>query len=568
MKISTACIIRIAAAVATIISIIPSAYAANRTPVENIDSVMKVLDDEIAGVPRYRRAKLLHLDALKRELYDSEGVFSFPTAQALFKEYASFQSDSAFKYATLMRRDAESRGDARDMVRANTAFAEYFVSVGFFKEACEMMVLCESNLLPEDELPDYYYLNARLYQALESYVGGPGSQLWPHYHEIYLAYLDSTVMSAKPGTYMYRFANIERAQLDNHDCNKEAEQRLAMLRRYDMTDHERAINYSLMGRSLLGAGERERSKYYFMQSAIHDIRSNTNETTSAMMLALMAHDDGETQRAYNYITKALDDANYFNTRLRRYEISGYLPAIDAARTDLIRGHVWRLWGVIGVVLGLLALAVFLFSRLRKQNRRINESSAQIERQSEELRQSHSELLRTNDRLHQTLDAQKNLLDKLKETTEIKDRYIMQSLYVNTGFVNQVEERCKELAKEVKDKKYDNLKFISYRMGIKEERQRILKSFDSAFLKLFPNFPEEFNKLFPEDARFVPGPGGELPMEVRIFALLRLGISDPAAVSSYLNLSTKTVYVYKTKVKSRSNVDNADFEARVMAIPKP
>ena len=556
------------AVTAIMICFISVVHSAKRVPAENIDSIMRVLDEEIANVPRYREEKMLRLDAMKRELYDSAGNLSFPTALAICREYAAFQSDSAFHYATLMRRDAVRRGDRRDIARANTAFADYFVSVGFFKEASEMMNLCDSRVLPEDERTDYYYLNARLYQALESYVGGPGSQLWPRYHERYVAYLDSTAMSAVPGSYMFRFSNIERSQLHNRNGAREIEDRLAMLRRYDMTDHDRAVNYSMMGRTLLSTGERERSKYYFAQSAIHDIRSNTNETTSAMMLALMAHDDGDTRQAYTYIMKALDDANYYNTRLRRYEISGYLPAIDAARTDLIRGHVWRLWCVVGGILALLGLSVFLFFRLKGQHRKLRDSREMLARQSDQLRESHAELAMTNEKLQHTLEKQQNLLDKLKETTEIKDRYIMQSLYVNTGFVNQVEERCKELAKEVKDKKYDNLKFISYRMGIKEERQRILKSFDSAFLKLFPNFPEEFNKLFPEDARFVPGPDGELPMEVRIFALLRLGISDPAAVSSYLNLSTKTVYVYKTKVKSRSNVDNADFEARVMAIPKP
>ncbi len=144
---------------------------------------------------------------------------------------------------------------------------------------------------------------------------------------------------------------------------------------------------------------------------------------------------------------------------------------------------------------------------------------------------------------------------------------MQSLYVNTAFVNQVEEKCKEVVKAVKDKKYDDLKFLPYKMGIKEERQRIYRSFDEAFLKLFPNFIDELNKLFDEENRIVIT-DGELPMDVRIFALLRLGISDPADVAAYLNLSTKTVYVYKTKMKSRSNVGNNEFEDRVKAIPKP
>lgn len=106
------------------------------------------------------------------------------------------------------------------------------------------------------------------------------------------------------------------------------------------------------------------------------------------------------------------------------------------------------------------------------------------------------------------------------------------------------------------------------MGIKEERQRIYRNFDDAFLKLFPNFIDEFNRLFKEEDWIEVNENGELPMDVRVFALLRLGISDPAAVAKYLNLSVKTVYVYKTKMKSKSIIPNDDFEAAVKAIPKP
>ncbi len=140
--------------------------------------------------------------------------------------------------------------------------------------------------------------------------------------------------------------------------------------------------------------------------------------------------------------------------------------------------------------------------------------------------------------------------------------------MNTSFVNNVEAKSHEVVKNLKDKKYDAIKYLPYEIGIKEERARIYHSFDKAFLSLFPNFITEFNKLFNPDDRIVADDARDLPVEVRIFALLRLGISDTQEVAKYLNLSVKTVYVYKTKIKSKSTVDNADFEARIMAIPKP
>ncbi|MDE6770011.1 MAG: hypothetical protein K2J78_09845, partial [Muribaculaceae bacterium] len=333
-----------------------------------------------------------------------------------------------------------------------------------------------------------------------------------------------------------------------------------ILSRYAKSNHEKAIYYSRLAHSHLDAGKRKEAEYYLALSSIADLHSNTTETTSATMLANLLHEEGRNDEAYPYIQMALDDATFFNTRLRKYEISGYMPKIDQARYNWINGQIWKLAIVIGIILGLLILAVILFLQLKKRKRTLEQTNAELDNKTKEISKSHRQLAEANSLLNQTVE-------QLRETTEIKDRYIMQSLYVNTTFVNQVEEKCKEVVKAVKEKKYDDLKFLPYKMGIKEERQRIYRSFDEAFLKLFPNFIEELNKLFDAENHIIIT-DGELPMDVRIFALLRLGIADPADVAAYLNLSTKTVYVYKTKMKSRSNVGNNEFEDRVKAIPKP
>lgn len=94
------------------------------------------------------------------------------------------------------------------------------------------------------------------------------------------------------------------------------------------------------------------------------------------------------------------------------------------------------------------------------------------------------------------------------------------------------------------------------------------AFDEAFLKLFPNFFDEFNKLLEDDYRIGIDGDGRLPTDVRIFALLRLGIRNPVEVAKYFNISVNTVYVYKTRIKSHAKVSKTDFDNLVLAIPKP
>ncbi len=531
----------------------------------NLDSVLNILNREIENVDTHRRQKETHISALRNALVKAtQTPERFNIASELFDEYKAYQSDSAFHYASLMHRIANEGPEPNRTMTAlsNIAFADYFISVGFFKEATEMLDMTDSALLSPEKKSEFYALYGRLYRSLCSYVGGEGSPLWPAYNNLYRAYLDSVLAISPHGSYDYDYAMIDRLQMDRPDRAASAEQRLTLLRRHQLPNHEKAINYSLLAHALIDSGKRGEAEYYLTLSAIHDILSNTTETTAATMLARMLHEDGRNDDAYRYITKALDDATFYNTRLRKYEISGLMPEIDSARYHGIYVRMWRLVAVIGFIVFLLILSVVLFFMLHKKKRALERTNAELDKKSKEIALSHAKLTEANALLNQTLA-------QLRETTEIKDRYIMQSLlYVNTAFVNQVEEKCREVVKAVKDKKYDELKFLPYQMGIKEERQRIYRSFDTAFLKLFPNFIDELNKLFDEENRIVLAPDQELPMEVRIFALMRLGITDPAEVANYLNLSTKTVYVYKTKLKSRANIDNSEFEKLVIAIPKP
>ncbi len=525
-----------------------------------LDSALNVLNEEMTKKDDYQRHKEERLKALKKDLNNASSLSKFKVANELFDEYKAYQSDSAYKYASVMNVIAKGANNPALQAKTNIAFADYFISVGFFKEAAEMLGKTDSQYLNTDEKSYFYNLYTRLYRSLCSYVGGPSSPLWPTYNQLNIDYTDSILATASKDSYIYAYTKIDRDQFDQRDDVKAIEERLALLHRHTMPEHEKAINYSRLAFSNIDAGRRNNAEYYLALSAIADINSNTTETTAAAMLANMLHEDGRNDEAYSYIQMALEDATFFNTPLRKYEISGYMPKIDNARYNWVNGQMWRLVIVIGLIFGLLILSLVLFQQLRKRKRALEQINSELDNKTKEISKSHEQLAEANSLLNDTIS-------QLKETTEIKDQYIMQSLYVNTAFVNQVEEKCKEVVKAVKEKKYDDLKFLPYKMGIKEERQRIYRSFDEAFLKLFPNFIEELNKLFDADNQIIIT-DGELPMDVRIFGLLRLGISDPAEVASYLNLSTKTVYVYKTKMKSRSLVSNNDFEDRIRSIPKP
>lgn len=124
-----------------------------------------------------------------------------------------------------------------------------------------------------------------------------------------------------------------------------------------------------------------------------------------------------------------------------------------------------------------------------------------------------------------------------------------------------------MERKLKAKQYDDLLSVIHGINIRQERERMSSSFDAAFLKLFPTFLEEYNKLFPEEYQACLTDSGMLPTEVRIFALMRLGIADTALVAKYLNISQNTIYVYKAKVKAKSLVSKEEFDNRILRICK-
>ncbi len=199
---------------------------------------------------------------------------------------------------------------------------------------------------------------------------------------------------------------------------KDIDERLALLSRHNLQEHEKAINYSRLAFSNIDAGRRKDAEYYLALSAISDINSNTTETTAAAMLANMLHEDDRNDEAYAYIQMALDDATFFNTPLRKYEISGYLPKIDNARYNWVNGQMWRLVIVIGLIFGLLILSVVLFLSLKKRKKALELINTELDNKTKEISKSHQQLADANDLLNETIS-------QLKETTEIKDRYIMQ-----------------------------------------------------------------------------------------------------------------------------------------------
>ena len=540
----------------TLITLMIAIFLFNGMPVSGngAKDMLKELDRTIVNRNRYIKEKEARMAGIKAELVDSgDKTEEFNMYDQLFDEYKYYQYDSAYVYARKLEKIAEMTSVKSDMAIAESALLFCFKSVGFFNEATDIIRDFNTDGVPDDLLVDYYILCAETYQNLSSYVSG-AEDLASEYDKKKSYYYNLALEHSSDHSYEHSWMALEIKLIDDYSYKLAIEGRKSLIAQFNLDEHEQAVQYSILASAYSSVKRNDEAIYYRALSAICDIKACTHETTSAKVLASEMYDRKDIAHAYSYIQQALYDATFYNSRLRMVEINTILPIIQNSRYNWMNGQ--RVFSFLfgGFVMTLLILTFILFIKLRRRNR--------------ELSEVHTKLVANSEILRKTNMSLSEVYGKLKETSEIKDQYIIQSLYGNTFFVNEVEKQSTFAIRKIVVRQYDDAVALLHNMGIKEERERLYASFDTAFLKLFPNFIKEFNALFPEDAWIQLDERGALPMDVRIFALLRLGIGNTAQVADYLNLSVNTVYVYKTKLKSRALGPKENFEAAIMAIPKP
>ena len=529
-----------------------------------LKTVLRELDETIDNRQRFENETQLKISRLKEELArtDSSGC-RFDLYSALFEQYKNDQYDSACVYAKLMEKSAFRENPCGEAgkcgsgsiykAKAQIALLYCFKSVGFFNEACDVIRTFDSENVPASLCAEFYFLCAETYQNMSSYVKGT-EVLSSKYDRERLAYYDRVLQYADAGSYYYGYAKLDKALLEHYSDSLAIDGRESFILMNDWDEHQKAVQYSILSEAYNTVGKFDEAVYYRALSAIMDIRSCTHETTSARVLAGHMYERNDIKRAYEYIQQAQYDAEFFNSRLRKTEINTILPVIESGRYNWMNNQRVLLYIILFSIIVLFVLTILLLLILRARNKDLKQIHSALEEKTELLEQSNKSLT--------------DVISKLREANEIKDQYIIQSLYGNTDFVNEVNEAVNEAARDITLKRADEARTKLYHIGIKNERARIAATFDTAFLKLFPNWLDEFNSLFPDNMKVRLSEDGTMPMDVRIFALMRLGFGNPAEVAKYLNLSIDTVYVYKSRIKARAIVDNDEFDKRIMAIPKP
>ncbi len=517
----------------------------------DIPAMLNELRLAIREMPSYDAKKQARIKALKQILENTERTTPrevFPVYKKLYEEYKVFSYDSAYTYALKLEESARQQNDSAAIAFARLKRSFCLLSAGMFKETAEIAGTINTKHLPDSSLAEFYALTGRYYYDLGDFDNDryhtPGYILKGN------AYLDSALSILQTGSFEHTYYTGLK-QLKSGD-NPGAQRNFnKLLEEKTLTDHQVAIAASTLSDIYTRSGNPNQAIILLARAVMADIRSSTKETSASFNLANLLYSRGDVKNASTCIELAINDAAFYGARQRKVKVSDILPLIEGEKVNRAENQQ-RIWTTYALLVTLLLAAVIvLVTVILRQVKKLKAAQQAI-------LMAHIKEQEINLRLAET---NSNLI----EANKIKEEYLGYFFNVNSDFFDKIERFKNSLEQKIAERKTEDIKFLVNNINLRKEKEYLVQNFDKVFLKLFPNFIAEFNALFTEENRVVLKEDELLNTDLRIFALIRMGIHDNEKIARILQYSVNTINSYKTKIKNRSFVTNEEFEKTIMGI---
>ena len=525
-----------------LLAVAVSAWFAVQAVGQDTASLLDTLDITLRESHKYidaRRAKIAGLKAeLARAATDAE---RYRLTGRLREEYRSFDIDSALYFANEKMAAARRIGNASYISDARMNLAEMSGVYGMYKEALDYIDSVDKGVLDVYQMEYYYHVYRNIYGLMADNCSN--AVIKKRYLALTDSYRDSILLVNSPGSFNYV---IVKADKDNvHGRYDEAIKILkGAYSKFDNIHGKALLDYSL-AMAYAGKGDTANEKRHLILSAINDIRSGIREYTSLRLLAVMLYKEGDVDRAYAYMTRCMDDAAACNSLWRIYEVQKVFPIINKVyHHKLDRQRRVIFCSLVFIILLTLFLAVAILV-IKKQMRKVSAAR----RQAQE----------ANVRL-------KELNRELSESSHIKEEYIAHYIDQCSLYIDKMDKYRKHLQKVAqKGGAKELFEEIRSKSFIDNELKDFYAQFDDSFLNLFPNFVDDFNNLLVPEQRIRLKPSEKLNTELRIFALIRLGISSSTKIANFLRYSVTTIYNYRVRLRNAAAGDREKFDDAVMMI---
>lgn len=547
--------------IAFILLLLPALLLCNSLSVSaytpRLDSLLQVLDETIEQNRQYSDRREAQIGVVRKQLDapDLSDLDKYRLTRQLARLYNPYICDSAISCLNRGILLADRLQNPRLQAESRIGLAYLLGSSGMYMEALDVLREVDRTAVDTTLLLRYYATYDHIYGESGYYT--QDKRLGQRYWNLSVAYKDSISRVANHASDFYLQVVETRLRDENRleealQLNKQRATRIPKnTREYATLLYYRALIYREMN-----ASEPYRSSLAL--SAITDIRSAVKDHASLWMLAQALLDDGDVERAYRYMDFSWSASSFYNARLRAWQSVEYLSVIDSTYQLLLHKRNAVLQRYILFVSVLTVLLILALICIWRQMKRLARARRELLAVNGQLHDLNADLQRINAELQQ---ANANL----REANTIKENYLGRFIKLCSTYVDRLEAFRRMAGKMLSTGKSAELLKISRSSSVLDEAlNELYSNFDTVFLRIFPDFVARFNALLRDDEQILPKAEGQLNTELRIFALIRLGITDSSQIAEFLHYSVNTIYNYRAKVKNKAR-NREDFEENVAHI---
>ena len=446
-------------------------------------------------------------------------------------------------------------------------------SSGLLTEALKAVSDIQPEELPQNLRSEYFGRLCTLYSRLRDY-SSENSQLSEHYNNLQKAFRDSVYLTATPDE--LRYWNC-RVWLYMGTPEIEPVKQAFEENKQTLSNDSRKYSIATYNLSAIYRSENNESKYLenLILSAMADIRSVNGDIGSLQEIAEYLFKHGEIDRAYNYILYCSQKAMLFHNRVRIVKMSHLQNQIYKAYQEQSRTQQKRLQASLIAVSFLFLVLIGAFLFIRKQMRRLKEANLKLDSTNQKLSVNMDALSTAHQRLEEVNIQLKDLNtqlqevnDQLRESNYVKEEYIGYVFNICSTYISKLEEFRKNINRKLKVGQIEDVKAMTDSSATaSNELKEFYQNFDTIFLHLYPDFVGDFNALLLPEERIELKEGELLNTELRIHALIRLGITDSVKIADFLHCSAQTVYNNRLRTRNKSIIPKEDFINAVKKLGK-
>lgn len=539
----------------------------NRKLLHSLDSLLEQQDLFV----RVKEERIKQLKMQYSRVKDVKELYAMN--RMVYLEYRVYDADSALHYINKNIQLAQQTNNRTWEVVSLLEQSFVLTSSGLLTEALKAVSDIQPEELPQNLRSEYFGRLCTLYSRLRDY-SSENSQLSEHYNNLQKAFRDSVYLTATPDE--LRYWNC-RAWLYLGTPEIEPVKQAFEENKQTLSNDSRKYSIATYNLSAIYRSENNESKYLenLILSAMADIRSVNGDIGSLQEIAEYLFKHGEIDRAYNYILYCSQKAMLFHNRVRIVKMSHLQNQIYKAYQEQSRTQQKRLQASLIAVSFLFLVLIGAFLFIRKQMRRLKEANLKLDNTNQKLSVNMDALSTAHQRLEEVNMQLKDLNtqlqevnDQLRESNYVKEEYIGYVFNICSTYISKLEEFRKNINRKLKVGQIEDVKAITDSSATaSNELKEFYQNFDTIFLHLYPDFVGDFNALLLPEERIELKEGELLNTELRIHALIRLGITDSVKIADFLHCSAQTVYNNRLRTRNKSIISKEDFINAVKKLGK-